>query len=251
MIFLEETRDNLYGFYEEIAKSAGIAYSVSGNLRIVHNVRKTWPNYILGGEIMDPSDLEILSRQTDEGILPSFWVNLRNPAAEEMLSLMGWRLIRQWTGMYFDQQVPERQFCFPLEITTQEISTEDHHGMWLEIVNNSLMSTRKISREIITALSGNSRFRFFLSFLNNEPAASLLVFSRNSVSGLYMIAVREELRGKGLGTSITSHAVQKLMGEGVATIVLHATEMGLPIYSRLGFKKNGLFDIYWKTEKTR
>jgi GNAT superfamily N-acetyltransferase len=53
------------------------------------------------------------------------------------------------------------------------------------------------------------------------------------------VAVVPEARRAGLGHALTEAAVTWLRDSGVATIHLHATEMGRPIYERLGFVAEG------------
>ena len=53
------------------------------------------------------------------------------------------------------------------------------------------------------------------------------------------VAVVPEARRAGLGQALTEAAVTWLRDSGAATIHLHATEMGRPIYQRLGFVAEG------------
>jgi GNAT superfamily N-acetyltransferase len=53
------------------------------------------------------------------------------------------------------------------------------------------------------------------------------------------VAVVPEARGAGLGRALTELAVARLRELGVRTIQLFATEMGRPIYERLGFVSEG------------
>jgi GNAT superfamily N-acetyltransferase len=53
------------------------------------------------------------------------------------------------------------------------------------------------------------------------------------------VAVVPEARGAGLGRALTQFAVAHLQELGVRTVQLFATEMGRPIYERLGFVSEG------------
>src|SRR5215831_2576591 len=54
------------------------------------------------------------------------------------------------------------------------------------------------------------------------------------------VAVAPEARGRGIGTAVSEAAVDWLRQAGVTTVLLTATEMGRPIYERLGFAHDGV-----------
>jgi GNAT superfamily N-acetyltransferase len=51
-----------------------------------------------------------------------------------------------------------------------------------------------------------------------------------------MILVHPEFRGRGIATSLMSRCIEHLRGKGVESIKLDATDMGRPVYLKLGFK---------------
>jgi len=53
------------------------------------------------------------------------------------------------------------------------------------------------------------------------------------------VAVDPDARGRGVGTAVSEAAMDWLRQAGVTTILLTATEMGRPIYERLGFDDDG------------
>jgi predicted N-acetyltransferase YhbS len=53
------------------------------------------------------------------------------------------------------------------------------------------------------------------------------------------VAVLPERRGGGLGGALTQAAVERLFQLGANTVMLYATEMGRPVYERLGFVAEG------------
>jgi GNAT superfamily N-acetyltransferase len=56
------------------------------------------------------------------------------------------------------------------------------------------------------------------------------------VAGIYNIATLDAVRGRGIGAAMTLHAAGHAAGEGYAIAVLASSQMGLPIYRRLGFQ---------------
>jgi GNAT superfamily N-acetyltransferase len=86
--------------------------------------------------------------------------------------------------------------------------------------------------------------RWFIGTLDGEPVSISLLVMHEKVAGVYNVATLDKARGKGIGTALTREPLlfAKRMGYGHA--VLEASEMGYPIYERLGFRKVCEFSIH-------
>jgi predicted N-acetyltransferase YhbS len=65
-----------------------------------------------------------------------------------------------------------------------------------------------------------------------------------SVGWIGVVFVVPELRGRGLGRAITEAICDGLEGAGCRSLVLVATEMGRPVYDRLGFREQSLYHMF-------
>lgn len=84
---------------------------------------------------------------------------------------------------------------------------------------------------------GKTPWRMVLGRLNGEPVATHIVFNRAGVVGIYGVAVVPSARGKGIGAAITlTPLLEARTKEGYKYAVLFSTEMGAPIYERIGFR---------------
>jgi len=63
------------------------------------------------------------------------------------------------------------------------------------------------------------------------------------------VAVDDEERGQGLGTTMSQAAVDCLHRTGVETVLLTATDLGKPIYERLGFADEGVSYGIWEQRR--
>jgi GNAT superfamily N-acetyltransferase len=91
--------------------------------------------------------------------------------------------------------------------------------------------------QIIKAYGLGPPHKWFVGYLNGVPvSASLLVLHKN-VAGIYNVATLQEARGKGIGTALTCLPLQFAKDSGYKVAVLEASEMGLPVYKKLGFEK--------------
>jgi GNAT superfamily N-acetyltransferase len=84
---------------------------------------------------------------------------------------------------------------------------------------------------------GKTPWRFVLGRLNGEPVATHIVFNGARVVGVYGIAVLPSARGKGIGAAITLKPMLDARDkEGYSYAVLFSTEIGTPVYERIGFR---------------
>jgi len=57
-----------------------------------------------------------------------------------------------------------------------------------------------------------------------------------AAGGIYYVATPEEHRGRGVAAAITAWLVNRLLDGGATRVVLQASDAGLPVYRRLGFR---------------
>lgn len=63
------------------------------------------------------------------------------------------------------------------------------------------------------------------------------------------VAVDPDARGRGVGTAVSEAAMDWLRQAGVTTMLLTATDLGRPIYERLGFADDGVTYGIWKRDR--
>ncbi|MCC6500638.1 MAG: GNAT family N-acetyltransferase [Anaerolineales bacterium] len=84
---------------------------------------------------------------------------------------------------------------------------------------------------------GKTPWRMVLARLNGEPAGTNIVFTGTGVVGVYGITVSPSARGKGIGAAITLKPIlEERDNHGYKYAVLFSTEMGAPVYERIGFR---------------
>jgi GNAT superfamily N-acetyltransferase len=79
--------------------------------------------------------------------------------------------------------------------------------------------------------------RWFLGYLNDEAASVALVVLHQRVAAVYCVATLPEMRGRGLGRAVTLAAISAAREAGHKVAVLEASDMGLPVYKKLGFRE--------------
>jgi GNAT superfamily N-acetyltransferase len=82
----------------------------------------------------------------------------------------------------------------------------------------------------------------YLGYLEGVPVATSMVCLDGSVAGLWWVSTLPMARGKGIGTEMTLYPIREARQQGYRVGVLLATEMGYPLYKKLGY------DDYYKTK---
>jgi GNAT superfamily N-acetyltransferase len=83
---------------------------------------------------------------------------------------------------------------------------------------------------------GDGPCRLFLGRVEGRPVACSLAFVGGGAVGLYGIGTVPELRGHGYGSAATIAGIDWGRDQGLDLAILHASELGEPVYRRLGFE---------------
>ena len=79
--------------------------------------------------------------------------------------------------------------------------------------------------------------KFYVGYLGGKPVASSFIMLAGGVVGLYGVVVLPEARGRGIGTEMSLHPLRVARSMGFHIGVLDATQQGIGIYRRIGFKE--------------
>jgi GNAT superfamily N-acetyltransferase len=93
----------------------------------------------------------------------------------------------------------------------------------------------EVARFARDALGGE----IFVVERDGKPAGASACAHFGASGWVGAVAVLPEQRRGGLGSALTEAAIQRLRQLGASTVMLYATDMGRPVYERLGFVAEG------------
>lgn len=88
----------------------------------------------------------------------------------------------------------------------------------------------------------------YLGFASGKPVSTSLRFNFGNVAGIYFVATLEGFRRRGYGEALTWRAALDGQKEGCIFSSLQASEMGLPIYEKMGYRKIVDYEV-WRPTK--
>lgn len=84
----------------------------------------------------------------------------------------------------------------------------------------------------------------YLGRIDGRPVASSRISIGGGVAGLYAVATLPDVRGRGIGRAMTLAALDAGRALGYRIGVLQASDSGLPVYRRLGFRTMFDYAVY-------
>ena len=186
------------------------------------------------------AELELISQKKGFPIALLLCPDVTTDADAGLVEDRQWALLDKMPGMWMD--IPE-DFCTgPLApgVAVKHADEEEE----LPVVTQLLAEGYPIPFEVsdffmrgihLQGEADGGNLANFIATVDGEPAACSSVCVNDGVAGVYCVATLEKFRGRGLGTAVTRAAVEHGCKQGAQFSLLHATEMGEPIYRKIGF----------------
>lgn len=95
-------------------------------------------------------------------------------------------------------------------------------------------------RELAVALGSENmlhrdELRLFLGYAGAQPVATAMSLRSGNTVGVYNVATVPSDRRRGIGEEMTWHCLRAGASQGCTSAALQASDMGKPIYERMGF----------------
>lgn len=145
-------------------------------------------------------------------------------------------------------------FSLPEGFIIKPVQNDDELAIWEKTLAQGFGEGEREAKWVVQVYrqlgyGDESNWRHYIGFLNQEAVATTSMFLGAGVAGIYFVFTVAQARRKGIGAAITAKALLDANNLGYKVGVLGASEMGAPVYEKLGFRAYCNFTIYeWQTE---
>ncbi len=152
-------------------------------------------------------------------------------------------------GMALDLTSLEPTAVVPPGLEIREVIDSGTLELWRQAVDRGFGWRAYGSRDVADNLGYFLRtglphsFVAYVGIADDIPVASSLVFFGTGVAGLYHVSTAPDHRRRGIGSAITRAPLVEARRRGYRVAVLHGTQMGYPVYRRLGFEEVCSIDL--------
>jgi len=205
----------------------------------------------LSPEETDDVILESLERFRARGVPGSWHVgpSMRPPDLGERLLAYGFDYGGDDIGMAADLWALRVDSRVPESFTVERVRDERSLATWTDTLAAGFGEgpveaewVGEMYRRI--GLGDDVPWRHYLGRLDGEPVATSTLFFAAGVAGVYFVFTVEGARRQGIGAAVTLAALHDAREAGWRVGVLGSSEMGYPVYRRLGFREYCRIGIY-------
>jgi GNAT superfamily N-acetyltransferase len=115
----------------------------------------------------------------------------------------------------------------------REVRSRDDVEAYVSLEDNE--RDREFQHEMVSAALELEGFRLLLGFVDGRPVARSMAVVCDGMVGIHNVFVPPTWRNRGYGAAITVAAIEAGRALGAKAACLESTELGLPVYHRLGF----------------
>lgn len=132
--------------------------------------------------------------------------------------------------------------------TIERVSDAAQRDTWADAFARGYELPARVGAAFAGGIDGDDRtdapVQCFWILHKGEPVATSFVYLHEGVAGIYGVATLPDHRGKGLGAHATAHPLRIAHQLGYRVGILQASEVGAPVYTRIGFSTFGEIPLY-------
>jgi GNAT superfamily N-acetyltransferase len=251
----QEISNNLYAFYDQIALISKIPSEIQDHWSVIQNTPGSWPRiiYKITPEIVEPGSSLLFSEKVNSGSYPEILIagdeNIRQ--IDPFLRTKGFYPFAGWKGMAITKELWESFIqtnkTFPkLPNNIEIIKTESPEDIeqWIKVVTSQLVAPARLEKPLLKSLIAHPAFEAFLLKHDGVGVSTVLVFTSEQSTGLYLIATEQSAQRQGFAQLLVQQVIYQARQRSIHPVVLHATPKGEALYSKLGFMPFNQFYLY-------
>jgi GNAT superfamily N-acetyltransferase len=250
-------KDNLYDYFRFLGRSATSEIEEGpGWLRWRTPVYHPWFNGVLCSRPPAAGDTAFVENNL------TFFQSHSTPAITWWLSPdqrpTEWAPYLQAHGFHFDDSTPGMALVLdvlPAELTLppglEIVHVKDAATLktWVDVFAEGYPIPIEVKDPLLTLLINlglDLPVRNYLGYLDGVPVVTSNMYLGAGVAGVMFVATLPPARGKGLGAAMTLAPLYEARQLGFLAGILQSSQMGYPVYQRLGFQHLCAMEhFYW------
>ncbi|CAN5819150.1 GNAT family N-acetyltransferase [soil metagenome] len=153
-------------------------------------------------------------------------------------------------GMAVDLQALPEEMQAPADFVVERVRDEAGLAEWAATFGSGFgLGPVEVGwiGEMFSRIGPGGLWRHYLGRLAGEPVATSALFFATGVAGVYCVSTVERARRRGIWAAVTLAALREARDLGWDIGVLGSSEMGFPVYRRLGFVEYCRIGLYeWR-----
>ena len=242
---------NWVEFYARLGRAPGAELSAGRHLSwVLTGIPDAFLNVVFrtalppdsAGEVIDEALAHFRTRQISK---LSWWAP--DALAGRLLATRGLTFDEGGTGMAADlAPVPDR---VPAPAGLAVVPVEGRAALlpWVRVMRVGFETPQHAEPDLVRVFAATlsaPQMRTYLALLDGRPVATSQVLLAAGVAGLYNVTCLPEARGQGIGAAVTLAALLEARRHGYRMAILQASDLGAPVYRRLGFVGYGRLNRY-------
>jgi GNAT superfamily N-acetyltransferase len=213
---------------------------------------KNWQNRIFMANLNETnahsSIMHVISRIKELNIHVLWFVSpmSRPKNLQTLLNDHGFKYQNEWNAMAIDLKTIPESFNIPEGMEIKEVLNLEELKTWTDILVKSFEFPEIVhsyKKYFIAGLESPDS-HYYLGFLNGKPVSTGVLFNSKGAAGLFYIGTIPKVRRQGIAKTMVNHLLREAKNKGYHISILQASEMGYPIYKKIGFKKYYTTKIY-------
>lgn len=181
---------------------------------------------------------EIAAAYDDAGIEAwTVWVPDTEPAVADMLAARGHVLDSDPEAMILDLDTVERPPEPPGFTTEVDART-------IARINDAAYGLPGSFERALSGMRRGDDVHFYAAGEGGEPSSCLMAFDHGGDCSIWLVATLPQARGNGLARALMGRALADGRERGCTTSTLEATDLGRPVYERLGYRSLGEIQMW-------
>jgi GNAT superfamily N-acetyltransferase len=240
-------KGNLYAFFRFMQRAPHAELHSNGALtRWCTPVPHPWFNGVLVSEPLPKKQGSVIQETLDyfksqNASSLTWWL-------EPALPVESWRETLLAQGFYYDQNTPGmsldlqvlRPEAFQVAgLTILPVLDPETLITWVHTFTTGYEIPDAWEDSFYLLMQGlglDLPMRYYIAYLDGKPVATSNLFLGAGVAGIYCVATLPQARGRGVGAAVTAAPLLEARQLGYRLGVLQSSEMGFPVYQRMGFQ---------------